>query len=269
MVERRTIANPEPRMNHADDVAVLAAGKLSAVLRAGGTVWTCGNGGSAEQASHLAAELVGRFEVERAPYRAVCLAGCPAVLTALANDYGYAEVFARQLRGLGRPGDALVALTTSGRSENVLRAVDVAHDAGMMVLALTGPSGLAGNAPATVLRATGSTAGVQELHLHWVHTLARAIEQELTTDERDHAHPGQGQGGTRGQRGRSRSYAADGWRAARDGGARALQAARAWAARTLRRAGGAAGACRGGIDAVHHALARCRCPRAPPRPRGQ
>lgn len=117
-----------------------AARLLGEALAAGGQVLFCGNGGSAADAQHMAAELMGRYAMERSGYRVVALTTDTSVLTAVGNDYGYAEVFARQVEGLGRPGDVLVAITTSGRSENVLRAGAVAKDRGLEVVALLGPS---------------------------------------------------------------------------------------------------------------------------------
>ncbi len=117
-----------------------AARLVGEALAAGGQVLFCGNGGSAADAQHMAGELVGRFALERPAYRAVALTTDTSVLTAVGNDYGYAEVFARQVEGLGRPGDVLVVITTSGRSENVLRAGAVAKDRGLEVVALLGPS---------------------------------------------------------------------------------------------------------------------------------
>ena len=112
--------------------AVERAARLVAdALAGGGQVLFCGNGGSAADAQHLAAELMGRLQLERPAYRAVALTTDTSVLTAVGNDYGYADVFARQVEGLGRPGDVLVAISTSGRSENVLRAVDSARAKGM------------------------------------------------------------------------------------------------------------------------------------------
>jgi D-sedoheptulose 7-phosphate isomerase len=116
-----------------------AARLVGEALAAGGQVLFCGNGGSAADAQHLACELVGRFAIERPGYRAVALSTDTSVLTAIGNDYGYAEVFARQVEGLGRPGDVLVAISTSGRSENVLRAAAAARRGGLKVVAFLGP----------------------------------------------------------------------------------------------------------------------------------
>ncbi len=117
-----------------------AARMVADALTDGGQVLFCGNGGSAADAQHLAAELVGRLARERPAYRALALTTDASVLTAVGNDYGYAEVFARQVQGLGRRGDVLVVITTSGRSENVLRAAAAAKEAGLVVVALLGPA---------------------------------------------------------------------------------------------------------------------------------
>jgi D-sedoheptulose 7-phosphate isomerase len=121
------------------DAVERAARLIADALAAGGQALFCGNGGSAADAQHLAAELVGRLALERPAYRAVALTTDTSVLTAVGNDYGYAEVFARQVEGIGRPGDVLVAISTSGRSENVLRAAAAAGRGGLKVVALLGP----------------------------------------------------------------------------------------------------------------------------------
>jgi len=122
--------------------AAEAAALLSDVVAAGGKVLFCGNGGSAADAQHLAAELVGRMDPrrERGPLPGLALTTDTSVLTALANDYSYQDVFARQVRALGRPGDALVCISTSGRSPNVLRAAQAAREGGLRVVGLVGPS---------------------------------------------------------------------------------------------------------------------------------
>jgi len=117
-----------------------AARMVADALTDDGQVLFCGNGGSAADAQHLAAELVGRLARERLAYRALALTTDTSVLTAVSNDYGYAEAFARQVQGLGRRGDVLVVITTSGRSENVLRAAAAAREAGLVVIAFLGPS---------------------------------------------------------------------------------------------------------------------------------
>jgi D-sedoheptulose 7-phosphate isomerase len=154
---------------------------LADTLRAGGKVLACGNGGSAADAQHFAAELLNRFEMERAPLAAVALTTDSSTLTSIANDYDYDQVFARQIRALGHPGDVLLAISTSGNSRNVIAAVHAAHEAQMLVVALTGRGGgsllneLARGdihicVPATV------TARIQEVHLLAIHCLCDGID---------------------------------------------------------------------------------------------
>src|SRR5436305_4679638 len=118
-----------------------AAGVFIDCLMANGKVLACGNGGSASDAQHFAAEMVGRFERERPELPAISLATDTSILTAIANDYDYVQVFAKQVRALGRTGDALLALSTSGNSANVIAAVDAAHEREMRIVALTGKGG--------------------------------------------------------------------------------------------------------------------------------
>jgi D-sedoheptulose 7-phosphate isomerase len=158
-----------------------AARLCADALAAGGQVLFCGNGGSAADAQHLAAELVGRLARERPAYRAVALTTDTSILTAVGNDYGYAEVFARQVRGLGRPGDVLVAISTSGRSENVLRAADAASQLGMAVVAFLGPASSPLDDTADVaLHVDGDSAGlVQQGHITIGHALCEWVEATL------------------------------------------------------------------------------------------
>ena len=164
----------------AGDVDTMAA-TLVAALRGGGKVLAAGNGGSAAEAQHFAAELVGRFRRERAPYAALALSADSAVLTALANDYGYAEVFARQVRAFGRAGDAFVAFSTSGESENLLRAAAAAREAGLAVLAVTGgaPNRLAALADRALRLPSLDTPVTQELHMLATHLLCELVEATL------------------------------------------------------------------------------------------
>ena len=164
--------------------AVERAARLVAdALAGGGQVLFCGNGGSAADAQHLAAELVGRLRLERPAYRAVALTTDTSVLTAVGNDYGYAEVFARQVEGLGRPGDVLVAISTSGRSDNVLRAAAAAkaRAKGMAVVAFLGPAPSPLDDTAEVaLHVDGDIAGlVQQGHITIGHALCGWVEQRL------------------------------------------------------------------------------------------
>jgi D-sedoheptulose 7-phosphate isomerase len=158
-----------------------AARLVAGALAAGGQVLFCGNGGSAADAQHLAAELVGRLALERPAWRAVALTTDSSVLTAVANDYGYAEVFARQVEALGRPGDVLVAISTSGRSENVLRAAAAARRQGLRVVALLGPAASPLDQTADLaLHADGDSSGlVQQGHITIGHALCGWVEARL------------------------------------------------------------------------------------------
>lgn len=153
---------------------------LAERLPEGSRLLAAGNGGSAAEAQHLTAELVGRFDRDREPFAAVALHADTSSLTAIGNDYGYTEVFARQVRAHARPRDVLVLLSTSGRSENLLRAAEAGRECGATVWALTGalPNPLADLADET-LAVTGSTATVQEVHLVSVHLLCAAFEAAL------------------------------------------------------------------------------------------
>jgi phosphoheptose isomerase len=163
-----------------------AAHLLTDTLRRGGVVYACGNGGSAAQAQHFSAEFLNRFERERPPLAAVALTTDTSTLTAIANDYSYEDVFAKQIRALGRPGDVLVALSTSGRSVNVNRAVTLAQERGLTVLALTGRDG----GPLAGLLRPGrdhelrvphtNTARIQEGHLLLLHCLCGLVDRAWT-----------------------------------------------------------------------------------------
>ncbi len=164
---------------------VARAGLLLAdALRGGAKVLACGNGGSAADAQHFAAELVNRFEVERPPLAALALTTDSSTLTSIANDFDFTQVFSKQLRALGRGGDVLLAISTSGNSANVIEAVGAAHELGMRVVALTGGGG---GRIAPLLRADDilisvphqSTARVQEVHLLVLHCLCDAIDFQL------------------------------------------------------------------------------------------
>ena len=159
-----------------------AAALLVKTLRSGHTVLVAGNGGSAAEAQHFAAELVGRFKRERSAYAVMSLTTDTSILTAVANDYGYADVFARQVSAFGRPGDLLVAFSTSGESENLLRAAATAHARDMAVVAITGgrPSRLAGASDLAVHVPLEDTAHVQELHMTVTHILCDITERELS-----------------------------------------------------------------------------------------
>jgi D-sedoheptulose 7-phosphate isomerase len=159
--------------------------QLATVFGQGGRLLACGNGGSAAEAQHLTAELVGRFKDERQPLSAIALHADTSAATAIANDYGVEEIFARGVRAHGRPGDVLVALSTSGSSPNVLAAVKAAKDIGVTTWAMTGP------APNALLSMCDdgigvdarSTATVQEIHLALVHGLCMALDEVLLHEE--------------------------------------------------------------------------------------
>jgi D-sedoheptulose 7-phosphate isomerase len=157
---------------------------LAEALRAGGKVLACGNGGSAADAQHFAAELVNRFEIERPPLAAVALTTDSSTLTSIANDYAYEQVFSKQVRALGRASDVLLAISTSGNSANVLAAVDAARELGLRVVALTGNTGgkmaaRLGADDVHVCVPHKSTARVQEVHLLVLHCLCDAIDFQL------------------------------------------------------------------------------------------
>ncbi|HZV55725.1 MAG TPA: phosphoheptose isomerase [Rhodocyclaceae bacterium] len=160
---------------------------MVAVLRAGSKIMACGNGGSAADSQHFAAELLNRFEKERRPLAAIALTTDTSTLTSIANDYSYDEVFAKQVRGLGRAGDVLLAISTSGNSPNVLAAIAAAHEQDIRVVALTGKGG---GKMAAVLT-TGDihvcvpaerTARIQEVHLLVLHCLCDGIDALLLGD---------------------------------------------------------------------------------------
>jgi D-sedoheptulose 7-phosphate isomerase len=154
---------------------------LAQVFCAGGMVLACGNGGSAAEAQHLTGELIGRFRHDRPSLPAIALCADSAATTAIVNDYGSEEMFARQVRGFGRPGDVLVALSTSGCSPNVVAAAKAGLENGLTVWALTGPAPnpLAAMADAAIAVEAPTTATVQELHLSIVHALCLALDSAL------------------------------------------------------------------------------------------
>jgi len=161
-----------------------AVALMADALRAGGKILACGNGGSAADAQHFAAELVNRFEIERPPLAALALTTDSSTLTSIANDYSFQQVFAKQLRALGRRGDALLAISTSGNSANVIEAIGAARELGLRVVALTGNGGgkiapLIGRDDVHVCVPHKSTARVQEVHLLVLHCLCDAIDFQL------------------------------------------------------------------------------------------
>jgi D-sedoheptulose 7-phosphate isomerase len=164
---------------------VAAAECLVATLRRGGKVLLCGNGGSAADAQHIAAELVVRFRRHRLALPALALTTDTSILTAAGNDYGFEHIFARQVEAWGRPGDVLVAISTSGRSANVLRAVATAHSLGLFVIGLTGGSSAPLHAQADLVLAVpaAETALIQQAHTAILHLLCDLVEQQFLVAE--------------------------------------------------------------------------------------
>jgi phosphoheptose isomerase len=158
-----------------------AADLVVASARAGGKVLLFGNGGSAADAQHVAAELVGRLTVDRPPIAAIALTTDTSALTAIANDYGYAHVFERQLRALGKPGDVAIAITTSGKSESIVHGVQAAREIGMRVVGLTGQKGIAFAASCDVgiVVPSTDTARIQECHITIGHMVCALVEADL------------------------------------------------------------------------------------------
>jgi D-sedoheptulose 7-phosphate isomerase len=156
--------------------AVLAEG-----LKSGGKIMLCGNGGSAADSQHIAAELTGRFIHDRAPLAGLALSTDSSALTCIGNDYGFNDVFERQVRGLGRAGDCLIGISTSGNSENVMRAVKAANAMGITTIGLLGRDGgkLAGLCRHAVIVPSPTTARIQEAHIFIGHTWCGLIEQAM------------------------------------------------------------------------------------------
>jgi D-sedoheptulose 7-phosphate isomerase len=165
-----------------------AVGALLMCVTGGGKVMACGNGGSAADAQHFAAEFVGRFERERPELGAIALSTDSSILTAIANDYHFDQIFSKQVRALGQPGDVLLAISTSGNSRNVLAAIEAAHERDLIVVALTGKGG---GKIAQVLRETDvhvcvpheRTARIQEVHLLVLHCLCDGVDTQLLGEQ--------------------------------------------------------------------------------------
>jgi phosphoheptose isomerase len=168
------LADLEPEM-------IAAAEAISSALISGEKLMACGNGGSAADASHLTTEFVCRFNQDRRPYPAISLAAHGGDLTAIGNDYEFNEVFARQIRAFGKPGDVLTAFTTSGRSENVRRALLAAKDLKIKTIAFLGKDGgtCAGLADIEMLVTSDVTARIQEGHQFLFHTICEMVEERL------------------------------------------------------------------------------------------
>ncbi len=162
---------------------------MAECLKKDGKILACGNGGSAADSQHFAAELINRFEIERPGLTAIALTTDSSVLTSIANDYDYNQIFSRQISALGRSGDVLLAISTSGNSENVVAAITAAHERNMRVIALTGRDG---GKMAAMLKAndihicvpTKSTARIQEVHLLTLHCICDGIDHLLFGDKK-------------------------------------------------------------------------------------
>jgi len=165
-----------------------AVGALLMCVTGGGKVMACGNGGSAADAQHFAAEFVGRFERERPELGAIALSTDSSIITAIANDYNFDQIFSKQVRALGQPGDVLLAISTSGNSGNVLAAIEAAHERDLIVVALTGKGG---GKIAQLLRETDvhvcvphdRTARIQEVHLLVLHCLCDGVDSQLLGEQ--------------------------------------------------------------------------------------
>ena len=156
----------------------LVIDRLRLVFDEGGNVFTAGNGGSATLAQHFSDEMVGRYKKERRPYPVIALTADSAVLTCIANDYGYDQVFVRQLEALGRAGDVLIAFSTSGESANILNACVQAQSLQMTVVGFSGPNGpLRNMCDLPVVSPTTTTARIQELDLHAIHLICEVFDQ--------------------------------------------------------------------------------------------
>ena len=165
-----------------------AIDRMVAALAADRKILACGNGGSAGDAQHFAAELIGRFERERPELAAIALTTDSSILTAIANDYRFEEVFAKQVRGLGQAGDVLVAISTSGNSANVISAVRAAQERGMVVVALTGKGGgrigaLLREGDVHLCVPHERTARIQEVHLLMIHCICDGIDSALLGEQ--------------------------------------------------------------------------------------
>lgn len=171
-----------------EEILMIAARVIDALL-AGGKVMLCGNGGSAADAQHIAAELIGRYRRERGAWPALALTTDTSILTAVGNDYAYAQVFARQISALGREGDVLIALSTSGSSANVVKAAEEARARGIYVIALTGAnvSPLAAAADLCLRVPSVITAHIQQAHTAVLHAVCELTDRALCRAEQERA----------------------------------------------------------------------------------
>ena len=164
----------------ADSIARIAE-VIAGSFANNGQLLTCGNGGSAAEALHLSEELIGRFKMDRPPLRSICLNSDPTVMTCIANDFGYQEIFARQCQGLGRPGDSLAVFSTSGHSDNIIQALKTAAEMGINTIGfLGGDGGVAASLCTTCFLAPGDdSASIQESHQAALHAICNCFEPTL------------------------------------------------------------------------------------------
>jgi D-sedoheptulose 7-phosphate isomerase len=181
LVDSRDVVNVTLRDDHLQSTIVKIANKWIESLRAGGKIVLCGNGGSAGDAQHIAGELVSRFLFDRAPLAGLALTVDTSVLTAIGNDYGYEHTFSRQVRALGRAGDVLVGISTSGRSPNVVAALRAAREIGMVTIGFTGNgNGQMSEHCDLVFRApSASTPLIQQIHITIGHIVCQIVEQAM------------------------------------------------------------------------------------------
>jgi len=190
-IEQHFIDSADLKYQAAQVLSKPIAAAVQAILACvtnGGKVLICGNGGSAADAQHFAAEFIGRFERERPELAAIALTTDSSILTAIANDYDFNVVFSRQVRALGQPGDVLMAISTSGNSANVLAAIDAAHEREMVVVGLSGRNG---GKMTSALRETDvhicvpheRTARIQEVHLLTLHCICDAVDHQLLGEQ--------------------------------------------------------------------------------------
>ena len=163
------------------DVMGRIADEMAKALGSGRKVLLCGNGGSAADAQHIAGELLSRFEQDRAPWPAIALTTDSSVLTAIGNDYGYDHVFERQVRGLGAKGDVLIAISTSGRSPNVIRALDAARERGLVTVGFTGTKDgdMASRCDVLLRAPSDKTPVIQQIHITVAHIVCGLVERRL------------------------------------------------------------------------------------------
>jgi D-sedoheptulose 7-phosphate isomerase len=161
-----------------------AAELVHRAIKSGNKILACGNGGSAAEAQHFVGELVGRFLTEREPLAGIALTVDTSVLTAVGNDYGYDEVFARQVKGIGKPGDVLLAISTSGRSSNVLKALVAARECGLSTIALVGTESNTelGKCDLVITIPDSSTPRIQEMHLVVLHVICELVDNALLAE---------------------------------------------------------------------------------------